>query len=106
MEAWTIIGTVRRVLKELAMSRCVHVLVIVSLPFCLRRNENERPKIEVTHPPFTSTCKDEAEASMPYDAVVICLCPAHLDTAFRILTRENPSLSLGPAVLVVAQSAC
>ncbi|KAJ7718375.1 HAD-like domain-containing protein [Mycena maculata] len=93
-EIWTSIGAVRSVMEDLGVRR----------PYLLLSNSARQELMA-----GSDTNLELDEDKTPYDGVVVGLCPArldyaHLNTAFRILAREHPTLSARPPVLIAAHA--
>ncbi|KAJ6557665.1 HAD-like domain-containing protein [Mycena capillaripes] len=92
-EVWTSIGAVGRVIQDMGIRR----------PYLLL-SDSARSELQLE-----SDSPDEDDDKTPFDAVVVGLCPArldyaHLNTAFRILAREHPTLSARQPVLIAAHA--
>ncbi|KAJ6458932.1 HAD-like domain-containing protein [Mycena vitilis] len=92
-EVWTSVAAVGRAMQDMDIHR----------PYLLL-SDSARSELQ----PDASS-PDEDLNKIPFDAVVVGLCPArldyaHLNTAFRILAREHPARSARQPVLIAAHT--
>ncbi|KAJ6552605.1 HAD-like domain-containing protein [Mycena vulgaris] len=92
-EIWTSISAVQRVMDDMGVRR----------PYLLL-SDSARQELQ----PEVVT-NDADDATTPFDAVIVGLCPArldyaHLNTAFRILAREHPAPAPRAPVLIAAHA--
>ncbi|KAK7045016.1 Haloacid dehalogenase-like hydrolase domain-containing protein 2 [Favolaschia claudopus] len=89
-EIWTSIGAIAGVMQDMGVRR----------PYALL-SDSARSELHL------NPLDEKEEENTPFDAVIVGLCPArldyaHLNTAFRILAREHPTLSERQPVLIAA----
>ncbi|KAJ7660389.1 HAD-like domain-containing protein [Mycena polygramma] len=92
-EIWTSIAAVGRVMQDMDIHR----------PYLLL-SDSARSELQ-----SDASSPDEHPDTIPFDAVVVGLCPArldyaHLNTAFRILAREHSARSERQPVLIAAHT--